>query len=325
MPSLTKYDNIRAIQKLGVKCDYNFSHKNNAMFHCHFHEDWTPSMSINFVKGIYNCFQCGKSGSISKLIYEETNQTIESYLGIIQDLDSLNLPSELDSYKDYIRANASSRTFGEKIPPLDIRGIVSPFFKESRALAYLRRRGIPEAVAKRMEIGYSKEIRFNGTLFIDRVLIPIYDADRIMINIEGRAVEKSDPTKCLYPKGATKPLYEYYKLDINESLYVFEGIVKMAVARSDPFFTNSTATLGSKISEYQLNQLKDFKNVVVVPDNDIAGEELVIKIKDNYKGNLSVLRISDSEIKDVDEIPSQTGMTVEEYRNNGGFVLDSFF
>ena len=62
----------------------------------------------------------------------------------------------------------------------------------------------------------------------------------------------------------------------------------------------------------------------MVPDNDVAGEELVIKIKDNYKGSLSVLRISDSEIKDVDEIPGQTGMTVEEYRNNGGFVLDSF-
>jgi len=42
-------------------------HDGNYKALCPFHDDHTPSLSVNFARNAYNCFGCGSSGSISRL------------------------------------------------------------------------------------------------------------------------------------------------------------------------------------------------------------------------------------------------------------------
>ncbi len=121
-----------------------------------------------------------------------------------------------------------------------------------------------------------------------------------------------------------KPLFEWYSLDTENTLYIFEGILKMAVARGDDFFANSSATLGSMVTDYQLSQLNKFKSVTLIRDMDDAGMIMARKIKEKYTGNYKVWLLSSS-IKDVDEIPSVLNMGVKEYREQGRFIEDIEF
>jgi hypothetical protein len=312
MPKLTSDDYRQAVRKLGLKCKYNYNNKDSAMFTCYKHPDWTPSLSINFIDGIFHCFQCGFKGTIAWLVKEKAETNIYNFLGKTGNM------SEFDSvYNEQPKEEVKVK----RVFPLDVRGTFKPYYEHESAKAYVKRRGIDESTAMAMHFQYSKETYINGTHFIDRLVIPIYDIHNTLINVEGRALNPEDPTKCLYPRSGTKPLYEWYLLSKVNTLYLFEGIIKMAVARSDPFFVNSSASLGSMVSDYQLEQLNQFKSVILIRDMDDAGIKMAKKIKEKYHGNFNVWLLGDPSLKDVDEIPSK-GITIKEFRLNGGFVPD---
>lgn len=317
MPSFSPNDFREAVRRLGFKCRYPYAHMDSALFTCCFHKDNSPSMGFNFIKGQYHCFQCGRSGTINNLSKELTGKYLKQLLDKVDDLDSLNIQQEYN--------NDSNRYVRKTVHPVDIRGNMIPYYNSERALGYLERRGISVEVATAMDMRYATEIYINGSYFEDRLLIPVYNKKGDIVNVEGRAIEKTAEKKCLYPYRTIKPLYEWYKLDTLNPLFLFEGIIKMAVARTDSFFANSSATLGSQISEYQLIQLNNFHNVVLVRDSDDAGIIMAQKVKKFYNGNLQVWTLADSKIKDVDEIPTTLGITVKEYREKEGFLLDISF
>jgi len=302
------------IRHRGLKV--NTLNHGGAMVECIFHEDWNPSLSISFSRGQYHCFQCGRGGSLSSLskMSEAFGRPITLVLNKTEDLDDLNyepIPTE----KPLIR-----RVFH----PLDIRGRFINYLNSDRCLDYVKRRGISKAVAGSMRFSYCAEAYINGTYFKDRLIIPIFDPHGLYMNVEGRELEKTGK-KCIYPKGAIKPLYEWYKLDKNKILYLFEGIIKLAVARTDTFFANSSTTMGCLFSDYQLNQLKLFPSITLVRDMDDAGLEMANKLKRIFNGNLHVWSLTNMAIKDVDEIPTILNTTVQLYRESGGFVEDVDF
>lgn len=315
MPLFTEEQNRSIISMLGLKSKFS-STSSQAMFHCCFHSgDNTPSLSINFSKGLFYCFGCQKKGTISRLVKEVTGKSMSSILGIEKDFNVFSAVQHIP----YIPQKPITKDVF-----LDIRGVFNPFDKSDKAIKYLTKRYISWSVAQKMNMQYTVESFINGTHFVDRLLIPIYDETKKIVNIEGRDVTFQQTLKCLYPAKASKPIYEWYILNKEKPLYVFEGLIKMAVARSDPFFENSTATLGSRVSEFQMEQLKLFKKVVVIPDNDEAGERMTDEIKRRHS-NVSIMKIRNQQIKDVDEIPGVTGKTVEQYRIEGGFSQELSF
>ena len=313
MHIFTTDDYKLAVRKLRLKTKDSLT-SSSAMFECPFHSDYHPSLSINFDTGCWNCFQCHRGGHLTKLSYLMINKSLMVLLNIKPDLSDLN----------EVMVEEKEQVYRRKVfHTLDIRGRFIPYYNSDRAKEYIRKRGISFNIADSMKFQYCTEAYINGTYFKDRVIIPIYDNDGNYINVEGRAIEKSD-LKCLYPKSGVKPLFEWYSLNTENTLYLFEGILKMAVARSDTFFMNSSATLGSMVTDYQLSQLNKFKSVTLIRDMDDAGMVMAKKIKEKYIGNYKVWLLSSS-IKDVDEIPSVLNMGVKEYREQGGFIEDIEF
>lgn len=143
--------------------------------------------------------------------------------------------------------------------------------------------------------------------------------------MEARDATRKSKVKCLYPKNSLKPLYEWYRLKKDEPLYIVEGLIKLLVLRTDPYFENSSTVFGSYISDYQKSQLDQFTgSIIVIPDNDASGDTLVKGLRALYGDRVRVMKIQDAQIKDVDDIPRLTGKSVEQYRLEGG-IRDTIF
>lgn len=55
----------------------------NAMVHCPFHEDRTPSFSIHLEEGVWHCFSCQESGTL-KGLYRRLGEDVDPNLRLIQ-------------------------------------------------------------------------------------------------------------------------------------------------------------------------------------------------------------------------------------------------
>lgn len=62
---------------------------NDIVIACPFHDDESPSCSINEYKGVYNCFSCGRHGNYINFITEYDNVINDRKVGIYQKLNEL--------------------------------------------------------------------------------------------------------------------------------------------------------------------------------------------------------------------------------------------
>jgi hypothetical protein len=324
---LTPTDYRNTIKKLGLATSVSQS-STNVMVHCPFHGkqgDKHSSLSIHTRSGACQCFQCHWNGHISELVLRMSNDQTNIY----QLLGIDTKDSELDGWlgiSKYEEPIVDPKKIMNEVT-INVRGGLYEWAECGAAIEYLKIRSITPYQANRANIQYTDEAIINEMYFNNRLCIPIYDDAGKLINIEGRDVTFKQSKKCIYPKNTIKPLYEWYKLDYNQPVYLFEGLIKMLVARSDDYFANSSTNFGSYFSELQALQLKLFKHIIIVPDNDNPGLEFIKQIRANAdpKAIIEILRIINPYIKDADEIPSKSGMSVRDFRLSGGFMLELSF
>lgn len=309
----------QVISILGLHAPKGINGRNSIFVICPFHKEKTASMSISLSKGIFKCFGCGESGTINALSYRLTRKNIRQLLKI-----------DKNQWGDYqkVREEENVKPIIERTEEnsfVDIRGIYKPYFYFSEAIQYLRGRGIEDRVATSMNICYTKEMYANGQLFKNRIIIPITDSTGRLVSIEGRSIIPGIKPKVIYPFDTVKTIYEHYKLDKTKPLYLVEGLMDLAVLRSDPRFSNSSVIFGSNISPYQVNILNSFSEVILIPDNDEAGSKSIVNMK-LVIPKLSIMKIKDFSIKDVGDIP-KTGKTIIDFVDSGGFdtVLSAKF
>jgi hypothetical protein len=86
--------------------------------------------------------------------------------------------------------------------------------------------------------------------------------------------------KVLYSKNSklSHTLFNLQNLDLNEPLYVVEGIGGLPKVWTH-LSKNVTSAFGSKMTGAQINLLKLFSKVVVIPDDDEAGFNMVDKLR----------------------------------------------
>ena len=291
---------LYAISRLGLKSKSLITpNTQQVMVSCPFHKDKSPSMGIDVARGVAHCFSCSWSGSIEKLYKELTNGNLRKELGYLDDpftsfSSSLNFQYIVDDtrLKDiHINADLS---------------LMRDAYTDPTCAAYLRKRGIPEPVAKSMGFKYAEDILINNNRFRNRLLIPVYE-DKKLISIEGRRILNNDETKVLYPRNSSvNTLFDIDNLDETSTLYAVEGLMDLAVLRTSNTFRNSTSIFGANITKRQLDLLKQFPKIVYIPDSDAAGEKTVEKLKSARLGNVYILRIpkkiNNIDVKDVGDL-----------------------
>lgn len=316
---------------------------NQIMCHCPFHTDKHPSCSVDVDRALVHCFSCGYNGKLRGLFREITGHSINKELGI--KWEAQDEATFVNPFKETIKEDLSAT------PDVHIAldGAFIPVDKDPDVCKYLMQRCIPVSVAKSMRMSFATMARSFDTFepnnkdqmvyFTKRLVIPIYERGKLL-SCEGRDIygkeyyynmlrrkgldpDEHEYKKCIYPRGAsTSTLYDIDKLDSSRRLYFVEGIMDLAVLRSDSFFNtkNSTAVFGASISERQRYFLKQFDFTYVI-DNDLAGWLSLRRLMEALKEapikrdwKFVVPPFHDQGVKDVGDIPVKTGKTIEQCR-----------
>lgn len=319
---------IEALRQLGADTRKLTITTGDRLIRCPFHKDKTPSFSLNIAKGVCHCFSCHRGGTIPQLYFKETGNSIYKVLGISS--------GTTDGFKAFSLPVFKEEDF-EKLPEVNFtfEGDAIDVDQEPDCLSYLETRGISLRVAKEMGMRFTKHsistdlldderpIKERQIHFVNRLLIPVYENGKIL-SIEGRAIYDPLPDaqgiaskKVIYPKGSsTSTLFQRDRLNFNEFLYAVEGLMDLAVLRTDPYFQNSTALLGATIKNRQVHFLRRAKKLVYLIDYDRAGFSSLKKLKEELEQDFFVLfppRYNDG-VKDTGDIPKKLKMTVQQCR-----------
>ena len=331
-------------EQIVLRLDISKSVKHNSiMGHCPFHTDKHPSFSVDLDRALCHCFSCGYNGKLRGLFREITGHSINKELGI--KWEAQDEATFVNPFKETIKEDLSAT------PDVHIAldGAFIPVDKDPDVCKYLMKRCIPVSVAKSMRMSFATMARSFDTFepnnkdqmvyFTKRLVIPIYERGKLL-SCEGRDIygkeyyynmlrrkgldpDEHEYKKCIYPRGAsTSTLYDIDKLDSSRRLYFVEGIMDLAVLRTDSFFNtkNSTAVFGASISERQRYFLKQFDFTYVI-DNDLAGWLSLRRLMEALKEapikrdwKFVVPPFHEQGVKDVGDIPVKTGKTIEQCR-----------
>jgi DNA primase len=159
------------------------------------------------------------------------------------------------------------------------------------AISYYTNRKITEQSMKKFKLGFSEKRQM--------VTIPVHSPDGLLLGFVGRSVEgkefKNTPN---LPKAKT--LFNLFRVKTSKNIYVVES--SFDAIRLDQCGLPAVATLGSNVSNFQIDLLKKyFNDIIVIADNDDAGASMVKKLKKNLSSKLTVLSL-DSKYKDVGDM-----------------------
>lgn len=273
---------------------------NNYSACCPFHQEKTPSFTVNQPKQFYHCFGCNASGNAISFLMEFDRLTFVEAIEQLAASLSLVVPRENDSSPPV------------KSPAPDLYSLmekVSLFYQQqlriySPAIDYLKQRGLSGQVAKEFGIGYApagwenllkkfnqpKELLTTGLLikktennfydrFRDRIMFPIRDKRNRVIGFGGRVLGDGEPK---YLNSPETPLFhkgsELYGLfeacravrDLTK-LIVVEGYMDV-VALAQHGIRNVVATLGTATTSDHIQRLfRVTPEIIFCFDGDRAG------------------------------------------------------
>jgi DNA primase len=163
-----------------------------------------------------------------------------------------------------------------------------------RAMRYYTGRSITEQSVKKFGLGFSEKQ--------DMVTIPVHAPDGMCIGFVGRSIEgkefKNTPGM---PK--SKLLFNLHRVKTADRVYVVES--SFDAIRLDQVGFPAVATLGSNVSNVQIELLKKyFNNIIVIADNDEAGGNMKSKIIDKLGSRVSVITL-EKQYKDIGDMTDE--------------------
>ena len=185
---------------------------------CPFHEEKTPSMSIDPARGLYHCFGCGKGGDVFSFIQETQGVDFGDALELLARRAGITLVRDAADAQRRGRRGAAVEAIRKAIELYHDRLKSAP--EAGPARAYLRNRGYDLAIIDEWKIGFAgidwdtltKELRAGGVedralidaglsrrgrhglfdVFRGRLMFPIHDLRGDPVGFGGRKIEEVD-------------------------------------------------------------------------------------------------------------------------------------
>ena len=294
----------------------------NSMGLCPFHGEKSPSFSVSPAKQFYHCFGCGKNGNAISFLMDHAGM---SFVEAVKDLAQqygMQVPEEHASPEDRARVLEQRQKQSSLSDVLEKAGEAyrKALKDSSRAVDYLKGRGLSGEVARAFGLGYAPEgwrslasvfAHYDDPLLVesglvisnteegsteekrydrfrDRVMFPIRNIKGECIGFGGRVLgdEKpkylNSPETPVFSKG--RELYGLFEARnaLREHGYVLvtEGYMDV-VALAQLGFPNAVATLGTACTAEHVHKLFRFTDSVVFSfDGDAAGRRAARKALD---------------------------------------------
>ena len=277
---------------------------------CPFHDEKTPSFSVNTQKGFYHCFGCGVSGDAIRFLMDYDNLPFPEAIERLAEFNGLSVPyeddgrqvdpQEKDRYDLGLECLADAAAFFHEA-----------FYGESGKAArdYLRQRRLKKATVDTFLLGYAppgnallahlgskyplqllQDVGLVGVKddhhydwFRERVIFPIHNIKGKIIAFGARAMGEAQPKYLNSPETTWfNKRFELYGLHQamqtrERTLLVTEGYMDV-IKLWQHGVKNAVAALGSAIGDSHISQLKKRAEKVYFSfDGDTAGQKAARK------------------------------------------------
>lgn len=279
---------------------------------CPFHQEKTPSLSLEPAKGLYHCFGCQKGGDVFDFVMETQALSFPEALEWLAQRANITLT----------RDPRQAKSRGERQRLIEAVEAAADFYHDrlrtssdaGGARAYLRGRGFDADAVSHFKLGYApegwdtlishlkaKNIREQAIIdaglgrrssrgrlhdwFRHRILFPIFDERGDAVGFGGRILEAGEPKYLntpetrLYHKARLLYGLNWAKAPITRQGYavIVEGYTDvMALHRAG--YPVAVATCGTALGDDHFDLLRRFADTIVMAfDADAAGAAAALR------------------------------------------------
>ena len=298
---------------------------------CPFHEERTPSFSVDAQEKLYHCFGCGVGGDTIKFVEEKEGLGFAEAVELLADRYGV----ELEREREDPRAEAKRqqrRRLGELLDRT--AGFYATYLWDSeeagKARAYLAERGLAEEVLRAFGVGYAPsawdtvllrgqragfnvaELRGVGLAqrgkgggeydrFRSRIMFPIRDRRGRTLGFGGRAMRKDQGAK--YVNTAETEFFHksrmLYGIDLAKAAIAKAGRAVVVEGYTDVLALHqagveeAVGVMGTAITDEQVASLSGMVDEVVLAlDADAAGQEAMLRAQRVAAGRKMRLRVA---------------------------------
>jgi DNA primase len=282
------------------------------MGRCPFHEERTPSFSVNPSEKLYYCFGCGKGGDLISFVRESENL---DFVGAIEWLgERFRVPLEYEEVSPRVDAERRRR---ERVYALLEQ--TTSFFERllwegdtgEPVRAYLTERGLGEPVAREFRLGLSPgrglaekaaekgfttdELRAAGLVtvrggdyFPRRLMFPLCDARGRVVGFQARKLQEDDPLRGKYVNSPEGDLFHkssiLYGLHLAKTAITKQDRAAVVEGNTDVIalrqagFEPVVASMGTALTERQVRELGRLtRKIFLCFDADAAGQDATLR------------------------------------------------
>ena len=279
---------------------------------CPFHEEKTPSFSVNPVEKLYYCFGCGKGGDVISFVRETENL---DFVGAVEWLaDRFRVPIEVEEQSPHVEAERRRR---ERL--YAVLDQTATYFERllwdgdagAPVREYLSDRGLGEEVAKEFRLGLSPgrglaekarergftldELKSAGLAttrgtdyFPQRLMFPLADARGRIVGFQARKLREDDPLRGKYVNSPEGDLFHksavLYGLHLAKAAIAKQDFAAVVEGNTDVIalrqagFEPVVASMGTALTERQLRELgRMTKKLFLCFDADKAGQDATLR------------------------------------------------
>jgi DNA primase len=289
----------------------------NWMACCPFHQEKTPSFSVNPSKGIFYCFGCGKGGSVFNFVMELESVPFPEAVRIVAEKTGVPIPQMEEDKRFEARRKEADEVVELNSWALEFweRQLGEETADARAAREYVAGRGISDETRKAFRLGYAPnswdalgnylkgrgagigQIERSGLVvkkesggyydrFRGRLVFPVFDAQGKPVAFGARAMRPDDEPKYLnspetaaYTKGRHLFGLNLTRDEIRRKKFAIlvEGYLDLII----PYqfgVRNVVASLGTALTPEQARLLGRFtRRVVVNYDGDRAGVKAALR------------------------------------------------
>ena len=278
---------------------------------CPFHNEKTPSFSVNEDKGFYHCFGCGEHGDIISFVMKSENVDFKTAITELAAQAGLKMPDYKPKPAEQVAREESYYQIMSSACDIYQKLLFEP--AGSVALDYIRGRGFNDDMIKKYRIGYAPKNNIIANKFVnvkqdnllatgmcrrgdyglydffrDKLMFPIFNARGQIVAFSGRSLDGSEPKYInttdteLFHKRRTIFGFNFARDAIhraNRSIVV-EGQID-AIQMQCNGFPETVAPLGTALTEDHISMLcKANRNIVFCFDGDAAGQKAAARACD---------------------------------------------
>ena len=295
----------RVLQACGIDIQYEV--ESDFLIYCPYHNNFrTAAAEISKETGQFFCFGCQESVTLIEFVMFATKRSYFEAVRLIASKSiSINIVDDINAM--LVKPQEDFIEFDMNL----LKKLHDSAMQSERAIGYLNKRGIVKDSIAKYHLGYSEKQ--------DMITVPITSPDGMYVGFVARSIDgKQFKNSTGLPRNKT--MFNLSNAKRFNKIFVVES--SFDAIRIEQVGGHAVASLGATVNKRQKELLKKyFSSIIVVSDNDEAGQGMAERLQDYFSNTLIIGRLP-SYVKDVSDMNDEDLSTfVSQFNDEISYIL----